>query len=203
MGSLSGGPFTAEGELTHSRAWSTMKVPVVVASINAGRADPLDVEAAITRSDNEAALRLFDALDDGPAEVEAVLRRAGDEETTLEREPDPRGWSPFGRTVWSLRAAAGFYRALARGELLSPDETERTLGAMTRIVPEQRWGLGELPDVPFKGGWGPAEDGGYDAIQIGVVDGRVLALAARAADFDGATRLLSRVAADLVRRHPG
>ena len=169
-----------------------MKVPVVVASITAGRADPLDVEAAITRSDNEAALRLFDALDDGPAEVEAVLRRAGDDETTLEREPDPRGWSPFGRTVWSLRAAAGFYRALARGDLLREGDTNRVLDLMGRIVPEQRWALGQVPGIRLKGGWGPGENGCYDVIQVGILDDAVIAIAATADDSDAAKRLASK-----------
>ena len=92
-----------------------MKVPVIVASITSGKADWHAIEAAITRSDNDAARRLWDALGDGPGEVEAVLRRAGDAETTLEREADPRGWSSFGRTVWSLEAAAGLLpRARAR-----------------------------------------------------------------------------------------
>ena len=114
-----------------------MKVPVVVAAMTAGRADPADVQRAITRSDNDAARRLWDALDDGPGEVEAVL---------------PRGWSSFGRTVWSLDAAAGFYRALATGELLGPPDTERILDAMGCVVPEQRWGLGTVPGMRFKGG---------------------------------------------------
>ncbi len=51
-----------------------MKVPVIVAAIAAGRADWEAIEAAITRSDNNAALLLWDRLDDGAAEVEAVLR---------------------------------------------------------------------------------------------------------------------------------
>jgi hypothetical protein len=86
-----------------------MKLPVIVAALTSGRADWRAIDAAITRSDNDAALALWDALDDGPAEVETVLRRAGDAETALEREPDLRGWSSFGRTVWSLEAAATFY----------------------------------------------------------------------------------------------
>jgi hypothetical protein len=132
IGALSGGEFEPGGELRSGRAWSTMKVPVIVASITSGKADWHAIEAAITRSDNNAARRLWDALDDGPREVEAVLRRAGDAETTLEREADPRGWSSFGRTVWSLEAAAGFYRALASGELLEPADTDRVLDAMGR-----------------------------------------------------------------------
>jgi hypothetical protein len=169
-----------------------MKVPVIVAATAAGRANPEDVEAAITRSDNDAALRLWETLDDGPAEVEAVLRRAGDTATRIEHEPDPRGWSSFGRTVWALAAAAGFYRALARGELLPPDDTGRILDAMTRIVPEQRWAAGELPGARFKSGWGPREDGGYEVIQVAIVGDAVIALAAHARDFEAAKRLASK-----------
>ncbi len=143
-----------------------MKVPVIVAATASGRANPDDAEAAITRSDNDAALRVWETLDDGPAEVEAVLRRAGDAATRIEREPDPRGWSSFGRSVWTLAAAATFYRALARGELLPPEDTGRILDAMTRIVPEQRWAAGELPGARFKSGWGPRDEpgGGYEVI---------------------------------------
>ena len=171
-----------------------MKVPVIVAAIAGGGADWDPVEAAITRSDNDAALRLWETLDDGPAQVEAVLRRAGDEETVLEREPDPRGWSPFGRTMWTLEAGATFYRALARGELLGAAETERVLGAMARVVPEQRWGLGRIPGSRFKGGWGPTEEpgGGYEVIQFGIAGDAVIALAAVADDFDSAQELASK-----------
>jgi hypothetical protein len=192
--SLAGGPFESHGELRAARAWSTMKVPVIVASITSGGADWHNVEHAITRSDNDAAQRLWDGLADGPAEVEAVLRRAGDAETTLEREADPRGWSSFGRTVWTLEAAATFYRALARGELLGPEDTERVLDAMGRVILEQRWGLGALPGARFKGGWGPSEapEGGYEVIQVGIVGGGVIALAASAPDFEAAKELASK-----------
>ena len=195
IGPLGGGLIETRGELRQSRAWSTMKVPVVVAAIAAGRADWDAIEAAITRSDNDAALRLWNALDDGPAQVEAVLRQAGDHETTLEREPDPRGHSSFGRTVWSLPAAVTFYGALARGELLPSDHSDRILDAMRRVVPEQRWALGTVdPPIPIKGGWGPSEgpEGGYEVIQVGIADGAVIAIAARAEDFEAAKRLASK-----------
>jgi hypothetical protein len=191
-GSLSHDTLESHGELTRSRAWSTMKVPVIVACMTSGPADWHDVELAIVQSDNDAALRLWERLDDGPAEVEAVLRRAGDGETRLEREPDPRGWTSFGRTVWSLAAAAAFYRALARGELLGEDDTARVLDAMGRVVPEQRWGIGAIPEIRFKGGWGPSEDGGYDAIQVGIAGDAVIALAAHASDFEAAKELASK-----------
>jgi hypothetical protein len=195
LGPLAGGRIETRGELRESRAWSTMKVPVIVAAIAAGRADWEAVEAAITRSDNDAALRLWDALDDGAARVEALLRAAGDHETTLEREPDPRGYSSFGRTVWSLPAAVRFYGALARGELLPSSDTERILDAMGRIVPGQRWGLGGMdPPIPFKGGWGPSEspEGGYEVIQVGIAGPTVIAIAARAHDSAAAKRLASK-----------
>src|SRR3954453_283140 len=98
-GLLSGGAVESFVEIRAARAWSTMKVPVIVACITSGRADWHAIELAITRSDNDAAQRLWRGLDEGPEQVEALLRRAGDHETALEREPDPRGWSPFGRTV--------------------------------------------------------------------------------------------------------
>jgi hypothetical protein len=191
---LAGGPVEMRGELSEGRAWSTMKVPVIVASLGAGRADWKAIEAAITRSDNDAARMLWEKLDDGPAEVEAVLRQAGDARTTLEREPDPRGYSSFGRTVWSLPGAMAFYAALARGELLPEADTKRVLDAMGRIVPEQRWGLGRVPGIRFKGGWGPREEpeGGYEVIQVGIAGPTVIAIAARAEDFEAAKRLASK-----------
>ena len=197
---LAGGPVESSGELTASRAWSTMKLPLIVAVIRAGRADWEAVEAAITRSDNPAARALWERLDDGATEVEAVLRRAGDTDTTVERDADPRGYSPFGRTVWTLSSAMAFYAALARGELLPELETERVLGAMARIVAEQRWALGQVPGIRFKGGWGPSEEaeGGYEVIQVGIAGPRVIAVAARAADFEAAKRLAS----NHVPQHP-
>jgi len=171
-----------------------MKVPVIVAAIAAGQADWEAVDAAITRSDNDAARLLWDRLDDGAAEVEAILRRAGDDQTRLEPDPDPRGYSSFGRTVWSLPAALTFFAALARAELLPERDTERVLDAMGRIVPAQRWGLGRLPGIRLKGGWGPSErpEGGYEVIQVGIAGPTVIAIAARAEDFEAAKRLASK-----------
>jgi hypothetical protein len=54
---------------------------------------------------------------------------------------------------------------------------------MGRVVPEQRWGMGAIPDIRFKGGWGPSEDGGYDVIQVGVAGDAAIALAAHGSDF--------------------
>ena len=87
VGPLAGGRIETHGGLQESRAWSTMKVP---AALRAGHADWDDIEAAIMRSDNDAALRLWDRLGDGAAEVEvgiagaaviAVAARAADFES--------------------------------------------------------------------------------------------------------------------------
>jgi hypothetical protein len=66
-GALGGGVIESFGERRAARAWSTMKVPVIVASITSGRPGWHAVEAAITRSDNDAARLLWSGLDDGPA----------------------------------------------------------------------------------------------------------------------------------------
>ena len=78
VGSLSRNTLVPGGELTRARAWSTMKVPVIVACITSERADWHDVELAITRSDNDAALRLWsEARDPRGTLVERYLRRRG------------------------------------------------------------------------------------------------------------------------------
>ena len=66
---------------------------------------------------------------------------------------------------------------------------------MGRIVPEQRWGLGaRTRRFRFKGGWGPSEGpgGGYEVIQVGIAGPTVIAIAARAEDFEAAKRLASK-----------
>jgi hypothetical protein len=49
------------------------------------------------------------------------------------------------------------------------------------------------PPIRFKGGWGPSEgpQGGYEVIQVGIAGPRVIAIAARAHDFESAKRLAS------------
>jgi beta-lactamase class A len=218
IGRLSGGPLESAGELASIRSWSTMKVPVIVAAMQEGRAQQEAVEAAITRSDNDAALFVWEELggDDTAraSRVDAVLRQAGDDATSVVDVPDPRGFSPFGRTVWSLAGAATFYRSLATGELLSPTDTDLILDAMGRVVADQRWGVGAAawdaaPPLRFKGGWGPSESdsGGHEVLQVGLIgegeDGVVIAIAATAPDHGAATEAATRVAQEIARLgHP-
>jgi beta-lactamase class A len=228
VGRLRGGRIASYGSLPAMRAWSTIKVPLAAAVLDARRAGELPggsvvsaaertaIEAAITRSDNAAAGALWSELAGalggaGAAaeRVERILTRAGDRGTEVPSEADPRGYSPYGRTDWSLAAAARFYRQLANGRLLAPADTTLLLGAMERVVAEQRWGVGAatwgLAPLRFKGGWGPsdADAGVYQMLQVGLVGsgrhGLVVAIAVEATGFEQATAATSRAAAALAR----
>ena len=196
IGALGGGAIESFGERRAARAWSTMKVPVIVASITSGRADWHAIEAAITRSDNEAARRLWGA---SRRRARRRSRRCsaepGDSTTVLEREPDPRGWSPFGRTVWTLEAGATFYRALARGELLDPARTPSASWTPWRtLCPSSAGASAAFRACASRAAGGPARSraAGYEVIQFGIAGDSVLALAAVAADFEAAQELASK-----------
>ena len=153
------------------------------------------MDAAITRSDNDAARLLWDRLDDGAAEVEAVLRRAGDDQHDTRARSRPARLQLL--RPHRVVAAGRAQRSMRRSREVSccrRRDTERVLDAMGRIVPEQRWGLGRLPGIRFKGGWGPSErpEGGYEVIQVGIAGPTVIAIAARAEDFEAAKRLASK-----------
>jgi hypothetical protein len=151
---------------------------------------------AITRSDNEVALALFDRLEElegglVPASeaIDDVLREAGDPETQVNTEPNDQGFSTFGQTTWSAEASAIFMRALVAGCLLGAADTSEVVSLMNDVVPDQRWGIGEAGYPPgaglaLKGGWGPEPGGGYLVRQIGAVgdtgDGLVISIIATA-----------------------
>lgn len=178
------------GSLQSAVAWSTSKVPVAMAALEGGVADPQDVRAAITASDNAAATRLWDALGGGSAAASAAtaqLRAAGDATTSIESRTLRSGFTPFGQTLWALSDQVRFTAGMAclplGGELL---------GLMHETIPAQRWGLGSA-GVPaeLKGGWGPGSEpgvgGGYLDRQMGVmtIDGRPLAVAIAVLPGDG------------------
>jgi beta-lactamase class A len=185
---LGGGEPVIVGPADTARAWSTMKVPLLVTLIDrlggAGElsaAERAQAEAALTESDNEAAQALFgrlESLEGGLAAasgaIEETLRRAGDEETRVNTRPSPEGFSTYGQTDWSAEASTRFFAALAEGCLLGRADTDYVLSLMEEVAPAQRWGIGEAPTpagaaVAFKGGWGPEADGGYLVRQGGSV----------------------------------
>ncbi|WP_052070977.1 hypothetical protein [Rhodococcoides fascians] len=195
---VGGGPPTVLGTWTSGVAWSTVKVPMAVAALRSGGDAVLaDAAAAIERSDNAAADALWGSLGDSAAAgaaVESVLRQGGDSATTIQREQIRPEFSAFGQTEWSTQDQATF----AAGLSCIPDAGP-VVEMMNNVVPEQQWGLGQLSDAAFKGGWGPRVDGGYVVRQVGIVTtvaGRVgVAIAAQpdSGSFTDGTAMLDAV----------
>ena len=185
------------GTLRGGVAWSTIKVPIAlaVAARDPTKRDEELIDAALTVSDNDASLALWERL--GPPEVAAaavqdVLALAGDSSTKVETRVLRPGFTPFGQTQWSLAAQVQLMAAL-------PDlpHAEAIRACMRRAVPEQRWGLGALgDDVELKGGWGPDPDGQHLVRQMGIVGPLAVTFAALPADgsFESGTAILDRLA---------
>lgn len=192
-------PVEELGRLRDGVAWSTIKVPIAlaVAARDPGERDGELIDAALTVSDNDAALALWERLgepEDAAAAVQDVLAAAGDTATRVETQVLRAGFTPFGQTRWSLAAQVRLMAALP-----ALPHAEEIRFRMRRVVAEQRWGLGALgEDVELKGGWGPEPDGRHLVRQMGIVGGSGLAvaLAAVAADgsFESGTAVLDRLA---------
>jgi hypothetical protein len=108
---------------------------------------------SLTASDNAAAEQLWAHLGDphsAAAQVQAVLRSGGDDDTVVQSRRVRPGFSAFGQTNWSLTNQAGFVAALPC--LRYSDEV---VALMEDVESDQRWGIGAvgLP-AQFKGGWG-------------------------------------------------
>lgn len=185
-------------------AWSTIKVPVALAVIDAGQSHPNDIDAALTISDNEAAKRLWESLGPGPEaarSVEQQLRRTGDDRTRVPGEVTSPGHSAPGQTMWRLPDQTTFAAQLP----CRPGSSTIT-DAMGRIADEQRWGLGQIEGTHFKGGWGETPDG-YVVRQLGVVPGSkgeetAVTLQVRTGTHEQGTAIADAVA-DVVREHEG
>ena len=178
-------------------AWSTIKVPLAlaVAAREPTERDEELIDAALTVSDNDASLALWERLGSpevAAAAVQEVLAAAGDTSTRVEVSVLRAGFTPFGQTEWPLAAQVQLMAALPR--LPYGDEIR---ARMHRVVPEQRWGLGVLgEDVDLKGGWGPDREGRHFVRQMGIVGSLAVALAAVPADgsFESGTHMLDRLA---------
>lgn len=193
------------GTLRTGVAWSTAKVPVVMAAISAGVGAQADFAQAITASDNAAAQRVWEALGGGDVAARAAteqLRAAGDATTQIQSRQLRPGFSAFGQTTWRLSDQARFAAGMA---CTGPGAA--VLALMERVVAGQRWGLGSTGRVTqFKAGWGPgisagAGDGWLDR-QFGLVSigGRpiAVAIASTANDHGTGTQNLTRIAQWLV-----
>ncbi len=183
---LAGEQPVALGSDTAAHGWSTTKIPVLAALLlargSAGltTAEQRWAQLAVTESDNQSILNLFadlESLKGGPVGaseyVQRLLRQSGDDQTVVATAPPPPGAvTTFGQTEWAPGEAVKFFRALARGCLISPSQTSYVLDLMQRVVPSESWGLGAANfgvPVAFKGGWGP-EQSGYLVRQSGIID---------------------------------
>lgn len=202
-----GGQPLALGAWRSGPAWSTMKVPLVLAAL---RAQPVgvvtaDMVSAITRSDNVAAEALWNSL--GPPEtagaaVEAVLRDHGDPTPVQSQRIRPE-FSAFGQSDWPLVDQARFLAAAA----CEPRDVP-VLDLMAQIAPDQRWGIGEFPNIGFKGGWGPSPADAYLVRQMALIPtpGGITAVAVAAVPasgrFDDGKAAVGQIA-DWLTRHAG
>ncbi len=178
-------------------AWSTIKVPLAIATLRAGVGSGDLVAKTITQSDNAAAEQLWSQLGD-PAEaarkVQSVIEDAGDTTTVVESRRLRPGFTAFGQTQWSLVPQAQFAARLP----CIPDASG-IVDLMRHLVGAQCWGLA-ANGAAAKGGWGPGEVGGsYLVRQLGIVStGSAqlgVALAAEAGDgtFDTGVDVLNRM----------
>lgn len=156
------------GDWRSGPAWSTIKVPVVIAALREQNppqiTDPMT--AAITKSDNAAAEAVWESLGDpvvAAAKVDAVLRQFGDSTLVQSRRVRPE-FSASGQTEWPLAAQARFASAAVCDSASAP-----VFALMGHVEQDQSWGIGTIAGTRFKGGWGPAPNGTYLVRQFGVL----------------------------------
>lgn len=160
---------TALGTWVSGPAWSTIKIPLSLALMRElGGVVNDSIEAAVTASNNQAAESVWEQLGDpliAASKVRAELTAAGDPDTEVQSEVVRSGFSAFGQTHWPLAAQARFLAHIACDE-----GNASVVDLMGRVVPEQRWGIGAIDGVKFKGGWGPGDNGGYLVRQYGLLE---------------------------------
>ena len=193
------GPMTL-GEWQSGPAWSTIKVPLVIAALREEKPPRVTdaMVAAITESNNAAAESIWASLGDpvtAAHKVEDVLRQTGDPTTVQSQKVRPE-FSAFGQTEWPLTEQVRFTSVAVCENANAP-----IFALMGDVQADQRWGLGTVPGSQFKGGWGPSPTGSYLVRQMGVLTtptGMIaVALAAQPASgkFDDGTAALTEIAA--------
>jgi len=156
------------GQWQSGPAWSTIKVPLVIAALREQRPPVVTdaMTAAITESDNAAAESIWARLGD-PAtaahKVDDILRQTGDPTNVQSQKVRPE-FSAFGQTDWALVDQARFISVAMCDRANAP-----IFALMGRVQPDQSWGIGSVPGSRFKGGWGPSPTGSYLVRQMGVL----------------------------------
>ncbi len=186
------------GQWSIGPAWSTIKVPLVLAALRESHSAEITdaMRAAIVNSDNAAAESIWDGLGDPDTAahaVERVLVEANDHTTVESRRIRPP-YTAFGQTLWSLTAQIRFAAFAACDERAAP-----VRALMGQIEQDQRWGLGDIPNAEFKGGWGPSEEGSYLVRQFGFLTNASGAVSVVAVAVEPASGSLSDGTADLTK----
>ncbi|WP_308163409.1 hypothetical protein [Nocardia alni] len=204
---VGGDTVATMGDWTAGPAWSTMKVPLVLAVLNGnGNTSNYQMSAAITESDNNAADQLWQSLgapDQASQAIQAILRSGGDTDTTVPSTKSRADYSVFGQATWSLSDQVRFAAHLP---CLANANTVTDL--MGKVVSAQQWGLGHLDNAAYKGGWGPDPAGNYLVRQFGLIttpSGQIAVAVAAQADsgsFDDGTAMLDKIV-PLITKHLG
>jgi hypothetical protein len=158
---------TVWGTWRQGPAWSTSKVPLVIAAYRREQRITGTMRAAIVESDNAAAESIWASLGDPATAAQAVqqiLRESGDLTTTVESRKTRPGFTAFGQTVWSLGNQVRFVAGASR-----ISENLPIFDLMGQIVEGHSWGMGRIPGALFKGGWGPSTSGKHLVRQMGVL----------------------------------
>jgi hypothetical protein len=208
------------GEFQSAHAWSTIKVPVLVTLLHdlerAGgqlsAQQRANATLALEQSDNAASEALFSDLEQlhgglvaASAALQGQLRAAGDQRTIINTARNDQGFTTYGQSLWPVSGEVIFYRALARGRLLTAQHTAFVLGLMSNVIGSQRWGAGAAgypaaTPLAFKGGWGPDSSGAHEVRQTAIVGsgarGYVVSMLARPASgsFADGTALVTALA---------
>jgi hypothetical protein len=158
------------GEWQSGPAWSTIKVPLIIAALREEQPPRVTAEMApaITESDNAAAESIWASLGDpvtAARKVDAMLREAGDPTVVQSQRVRPE-FSAFGQTEWSLIDQVRFISAAVCDKANAP-----VFALMGQVQTDQGWGIGTLGGSQFKGGWGPSPTGSYLVRQMGVLTG--------------------------------
>jgi hypothetical protein len=158
------------GQWQSGPAWSTIKVPLVIAALRTEHPPLLTdaMTAAITESDNAAAESIWASLGDpvtAAQKVDAVLRSTGDR-TTVQSQSAP-GVLRIRPDGWPLTDQVRFISVAVCDTANAP-----VFALMGRVQSDQGWGIGTVPGSRFKGGWGPSPTGSYLVRQMGVLAGR-------------------------------
>jgi hypothetical protein len=201
VASAGAAPAVSFGAWSTGVAWSTIKVPLAIATLRAGVGSRALVADAIVQSDNAAAEELWSQLGD-PAEaaqqVQAVIQDANDTTTTVESRRLRPGYTAFGQTQWSLTRQAQF-----AARLPGIPDASGIVDLMGNLSADHCWGLA-AKGFAAKGGWGPGTADDYLVRQFGIVPikaGHVgVALAAQAHDgvFETGVDVLEKLADWLV-----